>query len=88
VSPPERVLRVGDLSVLIARRLMEGDAFKDLWVEGEVSEMTASAAGHTYFTLRDNVAQIRCTLFATAAARIALSPRVGLRILAHGALDV
>ena len=88
MSPPERVLRVGDLSVLIARRLMEGDAFKDLWVEGEVSEMTASAAGHTYFTLRDNVAQIRCTLFATAAARIALSPRVGLRILAHGALDV
>jgi len=88
VSPPERVLRVGDLSVLIARRLMEDDAFKDLWVEGEVSEMTASAAGHTYFTLRDNVAQIRCTLFATAASRIALSPRVGLRILAHGALDV
>jgi len=88
VSLPERVVRVGDLSVLIARRLMEGDAFKDLWVEGEVSEMTASAAGHTYFTLRDNVAQIRCTLFATAASRIALTPRVGLRILAHGALDV
>ena len=88
MSQPERILRVGDLSVLIARQLMEGDAFKDLWVEGEVSEMTASAAGHTYFTLRDNVAQIRCTLFATAASRIALSPRVGLRVLAHGALDV
>lgn len=88
MSLPERVLRVGDLSVLIARQLMEGDTFKDLWIEGEVSEMTASAAGHTYFTLRDNVAQIRCTLFATAASRIALSPRVGLRVLAHGALDV
>ncbi|GAC1703109.1 MAG: exodeoxyribonuclease VII large subunit [Candidatus Limnocylindrales bacterium] len=88
MTAPERIVRVGDLSVLIARRLMEGDTFKDLWVEGEVSEMTASAAGHTYFTLRDNVAQIRCTLFATAASRIALSPRVGLRVLAHGALDV
>ena len=88
MSLPERVVRVGDLSLLIARQLMEGDTFKDLWVEGEVSEMTASAAGHTYFTLRDNVAQIRCTLFATAAARIALSPRVGLRVIAHGSLDV
>ncbi|HEY8655618.1 MAG TPA: exodeoxyribonuclease VII large subunit [Candidatus Limnocylindria bacterium] len=88
MSLPERIIRVGDLSVLIARRLMEGDGFKDLWVEGEVSEMTASAAGHRYFTLRDNVAQIRCTLFATAASRIALTPRVGLRVLAHGALDV
>ncbi len=88
MSLPTRVLRVGDLTVLIARRLMEGDTFKDLWVEGEVSEMTASAAGHTYFTLRDNVAQIRCTLFATAASRVALSPRIGLRVLAHGSLDV
>ena len=88
MTVPESVVRVGDLSVLIARRLMEGDTFKDLWVEGEVSEMTASAAGHTYFTLRDNVAQIRCTLFATAASRVALSPRVGLRVIAHGALDV
>lgn len=88
MSLPARVMRVGDLSVLIARQLMEGDTFKDLWVEGEVSEMTASAAGHTYFTLRDNVAQLRCTLFATAASKIALSPRVGLRVIAHGALDV
>lgn len=88
MSLPDRVVRVGDLSVLIARRLMEGDSFKDLWVEGEVSEMTVSAAGHTYFTLRDNVSQIRCILFATAAARIALTPRVGLRVLAHGALEV
>lgn len=88
MTQPERIVRVGDLSVLIARRLMEGDTFKDLWVEGEVSETTASAAGHTYFTLRDNVAQIRCTLFATAASRVALTPRVGLRVLAHGALDV
>ena len=74
MSLPERVLRVGDLSVLIARQLMEGDTFKDLWIEGEVSEMTASAAGHTYFTLRDNVAQIRCTLFRWRHAGSASSP--------------
>ena len=77
-----------ELTVLIAKRLMEGDAFKDVWVEGEVSEATVSAAGHAYFTLRDNTSQIRCSLFASAAANVALTPRAGARLLAHGDLDV
>ncbi len=74
--------------MLIARQLMEGEAFKDVWVEGEVSEATVSAAGHAYFTLRDNTSQIRCALFATAAANVALTPRSGARLLVHGDLDV
>jgi exodeoxyribonuclease VII large subunit len=85
---PERVFRVHELTVLVARRLMEGDGFKDLWIEGEVSEATVSAAGHAYFTLRDNTSQIRCSLFATAAANVALTPRAGARLLVHGDLDV
>lgn len=67
---------------------MEGDTFKDVWVEGEVSEATVSAAGHAYFTLRDNTSQIRCSLFATAAANVALTPRAGARLVVHGDLDV
>ncbi len=74
--------------MLIARRLMEGETFKDVWVEGEVSEATVSAAGHAYFTLRDNTSQIRCALFATAAVNVALTPRSGARLLVHGDLDV
>ena len=85
---PERILRVHELTVLIAKRLMEGDSFKDVWVEGEVSEATVSAAGHAYFTLRDNTSQIRCSLFASAAANVALTPRAGARLLVHGDLDV
>jgi len=85
---PERILKVHELSVLIARQLMEGASFKDLWVEGEVSEATVSAAGHAYFTLRDNTSQIRCSLFASAAASVALTPRAGARLLVHGDLDV
>src|SRR5207244_2138697 len=84
---PERGLRVHELTVLIARQLMEGDTFKDLWIEGEVSEMRA-VEGNVYFTLRDNTSQIRCSLFAMAAASVALTPRVGARLLVHGELSV
>lgn len=66
---------------------MEGDLFKDLWIEGEVSE-ARSVEGNVYFTLRDNTSQIRCSLFATAAANVPLTPRVGARLLAHGEVSV
>jgi exodeoxyribonuclease VII large subunit len=85
---PDRVITVGRLTVRIAERLQATDEFKDLWVEGEVSERSISAAGHVYFTLRDNAGQIRCVLFATQAANVALTPQNGARLLAHGYVEV
>ncbi|HEX6061310.1 MAG TPA: exodeoxyribonuclease VII large subunit [Candidatus Limnocylindria bacterium] len=85
---PSNVIRVGQLSVRIAERLLAADDLKDLWVEGEISEATVSSAGHVHFTLKDNAGQIRCVLFATQAANVPLTPRAGLRVIAHGYVDV
>ena len=85
---PERILRVGQLTARIGERLQSTDEFKDLWVEGEVSEASTSPAGHRYFTLRDNAAQIRCVLFATQAANVPLTPREGSSVIAHGYIEV
>lgn len=85
---PSNVIRVGQLSVRIAERLLAADDLKDLWVEGEVSEATVSSAGHVHFTLKDNAGQIRCVMFATQAANVPLTPRAGLRVIAHGYVDV
>lgn len=85
---PENVLTVASLTMKIAAKLQATDEFKDLWVEGEVSERTISAAGHVYFTLRDPAGQIRCVLFATNAANVALTPQNGARLIAHGYVEV
>lgn len=85
---PENVLTVASLTMKIAAKLQATDEFKDLWVEGEVSERTVSAAGHVYFTLRDPAGQIRCVLFATNAANVALTPQNGARLIAHGHVEV
>jgi exodeoxyribonuclease VII large subunit len=42
--------------------LLEGN-FDQVWVEGEVSNLRRPASGHTYFTLKDNKAQIRAVWF-------------------------
>lgn len=68
------------------RALLESDPLlTDVWVSGEVSNLSRPASGHSYFTLKDGTAQIRCALFkqrARGAAANALQH--GAQVLAHG----
>ncbi len=86
-SAPRSVLRVGQLVLLLAEHIQSGDEFKDLWVEGEVVQSQVSSAGHVYFTLRDQVGQLACVLFATQASQLALTPRDGAKVVAHGYVE-
>lgn len=87
-SAPERALRVGQLVMRLAERVQTGDEFKDLWVEGEVVQTTTSALGHTYFTLKDSAGALRCVLFATQAQSVTVLPRDGMKLVAHGYIEL
>ena len=87
-SAPSRILRVGQVVTRLAAHIQSGDEFKDLWIEGEVVQARSSPVGHVYFTLRDNVGQLQCVLFAMKAAQVALTPRDGAKILAHGYVEL
>ncbi len=87
-SAPSRVQRVGQVALALAERIQASDDFKDLWVEGEVTQAQTSTSGHVYFTLRDNIGQLRCVLFATQAASVALTPRDGAKVIAHGYVEL
>ena len=60
-APP--ILSVSELN-RIARRALESQ-LPLLWVEGEISNFTAAASGHWYFSLKDANAQVRCVMFRT-----------------------
>src|SRR5256885_2080566 len=87
-SAPSRILRVGQIVTRLAAHIQSGDEFKDLWIEGEVVQARSSPVGHVYFTLRDNVGQLQCVLFAMKAAQVALTPRDGNKVLAHGYIEL
>lgn len=46
-----------------AVRQLLGDAFINIHVEGEVSNLSTPSSGHIYFSLKDVDAQIRCAFF-------------------------
>lgn len=75
-------IRVSALARYI-KGLLESDLkLSNLWVEGEVSNLTRSSAGHTYFTLKEGDAQLRCVMFRRAYGGAPLEN--GDLVLAHG----
>jgi exodeoxyribonuclease VII large subunit len=61
---------------------------QDLWVEGEVSNLSRPASGHVYFTLKDSGAQMRCVMWRGQVSKLARLPRDGEAVEAHGNVSV
>ncbi|MNJ17157.1 Exodeoxyribonuclease 7 large subunit [compost metagenome] len=70
-----------------ARVLLE-DVFRNVWVEGEISNLARPASGHVYFTLKDSGAQVRCALFRQNALRVRQALRDGLAVKVRGKVSL
>ena len=80
--------RVPDLVAYI-RDLFGSDAtLADVWVWGELAELTESAAGHTYFTIRDGQAKLPAVMFRSALRRQTLPLVAGYSALVHGSIGI
>ena len=70
-----------------ARWLLE-QHFPDVWVQGEVSNLSRPSSGHLYFSLKDARAQIRCALFQNRALLFRDCPRNGQQVLVRGRVSL
>ena len=79
---------VSDLTGYL-RELLESDLnLQDLWVLGEVSNLSRPSSGHLYFTLKDVNASLRCVIWRNAVARQAFIRHDGDAIEVHGGMGV
>ena len=62
------------------------EVLTDLWVKGEVSNLSHSAAGHFYFTLKDATNQIKCVMFKPAYGNEHLMN--GVSVSVHGRVSI
>ena len=68
--------------------LRADERLRDVWVEGEVGRVTVSTAGHGYFSLQDERSQLACVFFRDDRVASPFQPQSGLRVVAHGRVDV
>jgi len=69
------------------RGLLE-ESVDPLWVGGEIAGWTRSRAGHCYFGLKDEKAQIRCVMFGREASLLPADPEEGMQVRVFGSLTL
>ncbi|MEX0612006.1 MAG: exodeoxyribonuclease VII large subunit [Pirellulales bacterium] len=88
-APPQvaqQALTVSQLTAQI-KDALEGE-FPSVWVAGEISNYSRPQSGHSYFTLKDDQAQIRAVMWRSAASRLKFDLADGLDVICHGHVDV
>ena len=79
---------VSKLTFLIRKLLEENESLQDVWVQGEISNLSRPASGHVYFTLKDANASLRGVMWKTSAIRLNLTLRDGMEVEVHGRIGV
>lgn len=80
------ILTVTRLTALLRGVLEEN--FEQVWVQGEVSNLSTPSSGHFYFTLKDTGAQLRCVMFKGAARNLKFRPADGMGLIVRGHVSV
>ena len=84
--PQNIVFSVSQITDLI-KEILE-TSFRTITIEGEISNWRPSAAGHIYFTLKDNAAQIKAVIFRGAAMKLNFRPKDGDKVRCTGSISV
>ena len=81
-------LTVTQLNTRVRALLSSTPDVRDIWVSGEISNLTRASSGHYYFVLKDATGEVRCALFARARSRVDFEPRENMKVLAFGSADL
>ena len=82
----QSVISVSELNKK-AKSLLEKGIPK-LWIEGEISNLAKPASGHMYFSLKDEMSQIRCAWFKQRQHQNTLNIVNGSKMLALGKIGL
>ncbi|MCR4631850.1 MAG: exodeoxyribonuclease VII large subunit [Treponema sp.] len=86
ILPQDTVFTVSQITDLI-KEILE-TSFRTIKLEGEISNWRPSSAGHIYFTLKDQNAQIKAVIFRGAAYKLNFRPKDGDKVCCTGSLSV
>jgi exodeoxyribonuclease VII large subunit len=71
------------------RELFEIDfRLQEMRVAGEISNFTQARSGHLYFTLKDEVSQLKCVMWRSAAQRLRFMPEEGDAVVVSGRISI
>jgi exodeoxyribonuclease VII large subunit len=85
-APPDDPPSVSEVTARV-KDMLES-RFADVWVAGEVSNLTRASSGHVYLSLKDDEALLRGVIWRSTAASLAIEPADGMAVVCHGRIEV
>ena len=82
----KEIISVGELNKS-AKYLLE-DAFANISVIGEISNMSRPSSGHIYFTLKDEDGAIGCAMWRSQATKLNFKPEDGDKCILRGQVSL
>ncbi|MFL2704738.1 MAG: exodeoxyribonuclease VII large subunit [Gammaproteobacteria bacterium] len=86
VDHSKEIISVGELN-RSAKFLLE-DAFNNISVIGEISNMSRPSSGHIYFTLKDEDGAIGCAMWRSQAIKLNFVPENGNKCILKGQVSI
>jgi exodeoxyribonuclease VII large subunit len=73
--------------VHLLQELVE-ENFVEVFVQGELANLSRPGSGHYYFSLKDQKSQLRCAMFRSHARALRFQPEDGMDVICRGRVSV
>jgi len=83
-----RYITVAQLTYALKRLIEDNLLLEDVWVRGEISNLTLHSSGHLYFTLKDENACLKCVMFKSQAYYLRFKPTEGMAVSVRGRVSI
>lgn len=71
------------------KHIIEQDVhLQDIYIKGEISNLTMHGSGHIYFSLKDDTSVIKAIMFKFNAGKLVFKPTSGMKVLVKGRISV
>ena len=81
-----KIYKVSEINI-IAKNLLESE-FPEIWLEGEISNLTLHSSGHLYFSLKDEEAQISAIMYKWQVGELGFAPENGMKVIVRGKISL
>lgn len=82
-----QILPVSTLNAYIQQVITADEILADVWIEGEIRNLTRAKSGHIYFKISEGDAVIDGVMWRTIASRQTFVPQIGEAVVIHGRAD-
>ena len=79
---------ITEITIIIKKNLEDNPDLNNIWIKGEIYNLTYHSSGHIYFTLKDESAVIAAVFFRYANRNLTFRLEEGMSLMAFGSIDV